>query len=81
MNRNDNFYNQYDCFVVLENREKAIKLLDKLKVEKPEVYREADIKIKQEGTSLYINFNNMAAFDESTTTVIKRWFNSINSYC
>lgn len=81
MKRNDNFYNQYDCFVVLENREKALKLLNKLKEEKSEIYRIADIKIKQEGTSMYINFNNMEAFDESTTNVIKRWFNSINSYC
>lgn len=80
MKPNINFWNQYDCFILQENREKALKLLDRLKSEKPEVYRDAAVTTKQQGTSLYIRFDNMAAFDEKTTNVIKRWFNSINSY-
>jgi hypothetical protein len=67
--------------VANENREKAIKLLDKIKSEKPEVYGKAEISIKQEGTKLYIFINNMSAFDESTKNVILKWMNSIKSFC
>jgi hypothetical protein len=81
MKPNLNFWNQYDCFIKAENREKAIKLLNKIQSEKPETYKDAKISIKQEGTSIYIRFDNMSAFDEKTTNVIKRWFNSIHSFC
>lgn len=81
MKPNLNFHNQYECFVKQENREKAIKLINKLQSEKPDIYRQAKINIKQEGTDIRIHIDNMSAFDESTKLIILRWFNSINSYC
>jgi hypothetical protein len=80
MKPNLNFWNQYDCFVKQENREKAIKFLRKLQDEKPDLYKSADITVKQNGTDLYMKIDNMSAFDESTKKVVLRWFNSINSY-
>ncbi len=81
MKPNYNFYNQYDCLVKKENREKAIKFLNRLQEEKPELYRSADISIKQTGTEMYIRFDNMSAFDEATKNVVLRWFNAIHSFC
>jgi hypothetical protein len=81
MKPNLNFSNQYDCLVSDANREKAIKLLNKMQSEKPEMYKNADIQIKQEGTSFYIRIENMSAFDEPTKNIILRWFNAIRSFC
>ena len=81
MKPNLNFWNQYDCLVKEENREKAIKFLKKLQDEKPDLYKFAIITIKQTGTDMAIRIDNMSAFDESTRKIVLRWFNSINSFC
>ena len=81
MKPNLNFYNQYSCTVKVNNREKAIKFLNRLQEENLELYRLAKITIKQTGTELYIHFDNMSAFDEATKRIILKWFNSINSFC
>jgi hypothetical protein len=81
MKPNLNFWNQYDCLVKEENREKAVKFLKKLQDEKPDLYKSAIITIRQTGTDMAIKIDNMSAFDESTRKIVLRWFNSINSFC
>ena len=77
---NLNFNNQYYCCIVGENRERAIALLNKIQKERPEIYRNAGIEIRQEGIDMYIRIENMSVFEAESRLIILRWFNSIRTY-
>jgi hypothetical protein len=78
MRPNTNFHNQYELTVEKADREKALSLFKKMSESRPGLMQEAEVKIKDRvDGSVYISINNVAAFDEKTTLVIKTYLNSI----
>ena len=80
MKPNLNFHNEYFASIPKENREKALTLLRKISAEKPEMYRDLKIQIKDEiegGLEIFIT--NSSAMDLPTKRVVFNFLNSIRT--
>jgi hypothetical protein len=75
---NKNFHNQYEARIKPSDRSKALSLFNKMSESKPGLMQEAEVNIREDiDGSIFIFINNMSAFGETTTNVIKKFLNTM----